>query len=436
MRKTACLLILVATFSVTISVPTQAVVRQSQAIQSMVGFSWNPSFKIRDSVISFTIGVPMSLSASGLPNKVLSGESHSISIGVGPISGAYFKLGEKSYSLDRILSTLGNKIEKIDLKPIEDLVLDKVAILAGLAMGPVLGPAASTSVRLAGKTVIENTDLWLMNELEVEGRTSGPSSVSGTLRTWFGRSGTMTFQVAYVAERGLQAAVSFMSRWVMRLHFDLKQSLYSHSILGPIVSKIAEALHLPWEPVLGMSGGSSTPTFSCRILVPDFDVRMMSSTQAVVQGERTSCQIRLSSLDEFDSPVALSIRGLPSGVTASFSATQLTPTADTILSIQTGASALTGSHTLTVTAEGGGKTHEVTVQLSIVQRPQPMTTDSLTVTRTPGSEGSPPLAPTAAASPILMLIAIGLIVTFVGLLVRRGTSKLENSKAESYDSSV
>ena len=67
----------------------------------------------------------------------------------------------------------------------------------------------------------------------------------------------------------------------------------------------------------------------------------------------------------FDSAIALSASGLPSGVTASFSPTSITGTGKSTLKFTVSRTASTGTHTITITGTGGGKTHTTSVSLSV-----------------------------------------------------------------------
>ncbi len=72
----------------------------------------------------------------------------------------------------------------------------------------------------------------------------------------------------------------------------------------------------------------------------------------------------LEGFSGFSSSVNLSVSGLPSGATSSFSANNITPTASSTLTIDPGTAAI-GSYTITVTANGGGITRTLDLALSI-----------------------------------------------------------------------
>jgi len=372
----------------------------------------------------------MRLSVSGLPNKVLSGETFHISIAIDSTSGSYFSLGERSFSLDAILSILQNRIEKIDLRPLEELVLHGVQSIGSAAVlyatkSVFEAKLASELIGRVGKFVIDNTELWIMNQLEVEAIASGPAAVSNNvLRTWFGKSATMVLQVGQVVQRGITLAVSFVSRWVMRFHFDLKQSLYSHQLIGGIMRKIRDALQLPWEPELGTAKGGSTPSLSSKILLPDFTIQPLSYVQTVTQGESAKFPIRVASLDEFDSSVRLNVQGLPVGATGFIRPDEVTPDAESVVTIETGLVG-PGSYTLIVTGEGGGKTHQSSLQLVVNARPEIRTTDVRT--RTSIWTGGQPQGWIAERTPIILLMVALSAVLLIGLthaILRKRTTTM------------
>ena len=403
-----------------VPVPVQAIVRNPLTIDSGVNFGWNRSFKIGESELVFAIGCPMRLSVSGLSDKVLSGESFNVRMAIDFTSGSYFSLGGSRFDLDEPIRRLLTRIEKIDLKPLEELVLHAAKSITLCVAGRI----AAETVGLAGRVVIDNTEMWIMNRLEVEALTSGPVTASnGLLRTWFGKSATMILQVGQVTQRGLSMAVSYVSRWVMSFHFDFKQSLYSHQLIGGIMRKIRDAMHLPWEPVLGTAEGSSTPSLSSRILVPDFAMQAMSSAQAIIQGEQARFTISLTSLDEFDSVVRLAIKGLPKDATGYFMPEEVTPTASTVLTVETSPSTSPGSYTLTLTGEGGGKIHQLSLELVVNARPEIRTTDVRIRTST-GTEGRLPVLITEQMPIILLMVALSAVL-LIGLayaIVRKRTA--------------
>ena len=68
---------------------------------------------------------------------------------------------------------------------------------------------------------------------------------------------------------------------------------------------------------------------------PDFSLTVFPSSQTVAPGEYTTFLVTVTSLNGFDSPVTLSISGLPEGAYAYFNPNPVTPTDNSILTIST-----------------------------------------------------------------------------------------------------
>ena len=104
--------------------------------------------------------------------------------------------------------------------------------------------------------------------------------------------------------------------------------------------------------------GSSSGVFT--VTVPDFSLGASPASQSVVAGNTTTYTVTVTPSGGFNSTVALSAGGLPSGATASFSGSTLT--------IATSRSTKSGTSTLTITGTGGGKTHSTTVTLQVTKK--------------------------------------------------------------------
>ena len=98
---------------------------------------------------------------------------------------------------------------------------------------------------------------------------------------------------------------------------------------------------------------------------PDFEISMSPDHPKVYRGSNGTTTVTVTALHGFSSAVSLSVSGLPSGVTGSFSRTSVTPTGTSTLTIDVGSAARPGRHTFTVTGTGGGKTRTVTGYLVV-----------------------------------------------------------------------
>ena len=102
---------------------------------------------------------------------------------------------------------------------------------------------------------------------------------------------------------------------------------------------------------------------------PDFTITVTPDSREIIQGESTDYTVTLTALNGFDSAVNLNITGLPAEASGIFSIDPVIPTGESILTISTTTSAPVGQYTLTVTGEGGGKTHSTQITLNINEKP-------------------------------------------------------------------
>src|ERR1700756_2562311 len=109
-------------------------------------------------------------------------------------------------------------------------------------------------------------------------------------------------------------------------------------------------------------GCSSTTT-------PDFTVGASPSSLTITQGSSGTSTITITSLNGFNAATTLSASGLPSGVTATFSANPVTPPANgsatSTLTLTASSTATTGAATVTVTGTSGSLTHSTTISLTV-----------------------------------------------------------------------
>jgi len=86
-----------------------------------------------------------------------------------------------------------------------------------------------------------------------------------------------------------------------------------------------------------------------------------------VQGSNKTSTITTTVSGGFNSAVALSASGMPTGVTAGFSPTSIAApgSGSSTLTLTVGASVTPGTYPITVTGTGGGKTHTTSVSLTV-----------------------------------------------------------------------
>jgi uncharacterized membrane protein len=128
---------------------------------------------------------------------------------------------------------------------------------------------------------------------------------------------------------------------------------------------------------------------------PDFSIAAAPSSLSITQGSNGTSTIAITSLNGFNAATTLSATGLPSGVTAAFSANPVTPpangSANSTLTLTASSSATTGTATVTITGVSGSTTHSTTIALTVNAAATPNFTVSASptsVTVTQGGNGT------------------------------------------------
>jgi uncharacterized membrane protein len=122
------------------------------------------------------------------------------------------------------------------------------------------------------------------------------------------------------------------------------------------------------------SGGGVTHTSTVALTIspaaaPNFTLSASPASLSVIHGSSGSTTISTAVSGGFNSAVALSASGLPTGVTASFSPASIAApgSGSSTLTFNVGSTAISGTSSVTVTASGGGVTHTTTVTLTVPQ---------------------------------------------------------------------
>jgi hypothetical protein len=122
------------------------------------------------------------------------------------------------------------------------------------------------------------------------------------------------------------------------------------------------------------TSGSTTHTTTINLTVntaaqPNFTIGASPSSVVVTQGGNGTSTVTITSQNSFSSATTLSASGLPSGVTAAFSANPVTPPANgsaaSTLTLTASATATTGTATVTVTGTSGSLAHSTTISLTV-----------------------------------------------------------------------
>ena len=104
---------------------------------------------------------------------------------------------------------------------------------------------------------------------------------------------------------------------------------------------------------------TTTTTTTTSTSAEDFSLTMDPPSQTLVPGASTTFQIDVGSVGSFAQPVALSVAGLPAGVSATFSPEQVTPNGVSLLTLTAASSITPGTYTLEVSGTSDGITHTV-----------------------------------------------------------------------------
>jgi len=124
---------------------------------------------------------------------------------------------------------------------------------------------------------------------------------------------------------------------------------------------------------------------------PSYSLSASPSSVSVVQGSTGTSTITVAVAGGFDSAVALTASGLPSGVTAAFSPTSVTGAGSSTLTFTASSTATTGTSTVTVTGTSGSTTETTTISLTVTAAAQPgfsLSASPASVTVAAGSNGT------------------------------------------------
>ena len=116
--------------------------------------------------------------------------------------------------------------------------------------------------------------------------------------------------------------------------------------------------------ITGTSGSLQNST-TVTLNVTGFSISATPSSQSVTAGSGTSYTATITALNGFSGSVALSVSGLPTGVTASFNPTSVTGFGTSTVNISTFSSTPAGMYTVTLTGTSGSLQQSTTVTLNV-----------------------------------------------------------------------
>jgi subtilisin family serine protease len=121
---------------------------------------------------------------------------------------------------------------------------------------------------------------------------------------------------------------------------------------------------------LTVTGSSGPLVHSAQVTLvvnpaPDFGLSTSPSSRTVFRGGSTTYTVGVSSMGGFAGTVSLSLSGLPSGATASFTPSSVVAPGTSNLAIRAGGRTVRGTFTLTVTGQSGSRVHQATMTLIV-----------------------------------------------------------------------
>ena len=215
---------------------------------------------------------------------------------------------------------------------------------------------------LASNWISSHEELIVVPERDFE------VTVSPDHRTVYrGSSGTQTVHVTAI--NGFSSAVSLS---VSRLPSGATPSLSRPSVTPTGTSMLTLTVGSSVPPgryaytVTG-AGGGQTRTDTGYLVVPSFEVSVSPDSGNVDRGLSRTYAVTVTPIDGFSMPVMLSVSGLGSGLTGSFSPNPVTPqgTVTSTLTIRTSCSASKGRDSFDVTGTGGGYTDSDSVAVVV-----------------------------------------------------------------------
>jgi hypothetical protein len=118
------------------------------------------------------------------------------------------------------------------------------------------------------------------------------------------------------------------------------------------------------------SSGKTSRTAKATLVVKKEDFTLTASPTAatVKKGQKASFTLDVKAIGGFNQPVTFTASGLPSGANPTFTVPSGKPPFTSELTIDVSSSTPVGNYTLAIDASGGGKTHSLTVSLTVEKK--------------------------------------------------------------------
>ncbi|HVR07229.1 MAG TPA: Ig-like domain-containing protein [Thermoanaerobaculia bacterium] len=140
------------------------------------------------------------------------------------------------------------------------------------------------------------------------------------------------------------------------------------------------------------TGGSTTHTATVTLTVTTsgFSISASPTSTSIAQGGSGNVTISTTASGTFNSAIALSASGQPTGVTVAFNPTSIAApgTGSSTMTITVAASTAAGTYPITVTGTGGSTTHTATVTLTVATQDFTIAASPTSTTITQGTAGN------------------------------------------------
>jgi serine protease len=146
---------------------------------------------------------------------------------------------------------------------------------------------------------------------------------------------------------------------------------------------------------LTITGTASSTTHSTTVSItispqatPDFTIALSPGSASVAAGSSASYSVTTAAVNGSTQSIALSISGLPSGVSGSFSPATVTAGSTATLTLSTTAAAAAGTTTFTVTGTSATTTHAASASITVTTGGPATLSDGVPVSNISGASGS------------------------------------------------
>jgi subtilisin family serine protease len=192
------------------------------------------------------------------------------------------------------------------------------------------------------------------------------SSTSATV----GQGKSATFPVSIGSIGGYAGALNLS---VNGLPADATASFSPGSVTAPGSSQLtvtAASTTPVGDYTLTISGADGTTTHrttvTLSVVAPDFTISASPASATVPRGQSTSYSVYLGSVGSFSGTATLSVTGLPTYATGTFSLSSLAVSGSSALTVKTATTTPAGTYTLTIKATSGTIVHTTMVTLTVV----------------------------------------------------------------------